>query len=205
MTEGFTTEKVKLAMGRISNKMKANQDALNTIDGQLGDGDIGLSMVDALNGIEAKLDELPEDVGMALFQCAQSLASTGGSSFTTLIATGLMGAAKAARGKTVVPWDGLPDLLGVAIDKMAARGRSQLGDKTVLDALEAVRVGILGTAQPDQMLKAAGQAVEDALDTFRTKPCKQGRARIFGDKSVGLDDPGMVVIKHIVAALRSTT
>ena len=87
MTDGFTTEKLKLAIGRISNGMKANQDALNTIDGQLGDGDIGLSMVDALNGIEAKLDELPEDVGMALFQCAQALSSTGGSSFTTLIRT----------------------------------------------------------------------------------------------------------------------
>jgi dihydroxyacetone kinase-like protein len=201
MSDGLTTEKLKQAVGRVRIRLEACQDELNTIDGQLGDGDIGISMVDGIRGIEKVRDELPEDVGMALFKCAQAFSSTGGSSFATLIATGLMSAAKMTRGLTSVSWDDLPDLLAAAIEKMAARGRSQLGDKTVLDALEAIRVSLGDANDPGQMLVLADRAVAGALDAFRMEPCKQGRARIFGDKSIGLDDPGMVVIKRILEGL----
>jgi len=201
MTVGFTTETLQQAIGRVRVKLETCQAELNTIDGQLGDGDIGISMVDGINGVASILDDLPEDVGMALLKCAQAFSSTGGSSFTTLIATGLMSAAKGTRDQTTVPWSSVPDILGAAIEKMAARGRSQLGEKTVLDALEAIRLGLGNTDDPDQMLKNADQAVEDALEEFRMKPCRQGRARIFGNKSIGLDDPGMIVIKRVLEGL----
>ena len=44
-------------------------------------------------------------------------------------------------------------------------------------------------------------AVTDALESFRDKRATVGRARIFGDKSVGLDDPGMLAMERIVKAL----
>lgn len=201
MTNGFTTETLRQALGRIQIKLEACQDELNTIDGQLGDGDIGISMVDGIKGVETTIDDLPEDVGVALLKCAQAFSSTGGSSFATLVATGLMSAAKATRGQSRVPWSSMPDILGAAIEKMAARGRSHLGEKTVLDALEAVRLGLGDADDPDQMLGNADRAAGDALEAFRMKPCRQGRARIFGEKSIGLDDPGMVVVKRILEGL----
>jgi len=41
-----------------------------------------------------------------------------------------------------------------------------------------------------------------ALDEFRGLPCKQGRARIYGKKTIGIDDPGMVVVRKLVEGLK---
>jgi hypothetical protein len=40
------------------------------------------------------------------------------------------------------------------------------------------------------------------LDHFRNQPARQGRARIFGEKSVGKDDPGMVAFQRIIEGLK---
>ncbi len=44
-------------------------------------------------------------------------------------------------------------------------------------------------------------AVSESLDHFRDKPCQLGRARIFAEKSVGLDDPGMVAFQRILDSI----
>lgn len=51
------------------------------------------------------------------------------------------------------------------------------------------------------MLAAAKQGVDAALKEFRDKPNKIGRARIFAERTVGMDDPGMVAFKVMVDAL----
>jgi dihydroxyacetone kinase-like protein len=40
------------------------------------------------------------------------------------------------------------------------------------------------------------------LNTYRDRPSKLGRARMFGDKSIGLDDPGMLALRRVVDALK---
>jgi len=45
--------------------------------------------------------------------------------------------------------------------------------------------------------------VQQTIDDFRDKPCQIGRARIFQDKSIGLDDPGMVAFKRLLEGLDS--
>jgi dihydroxyacetone kinase-like protein len=39
------------------------------------------------------------------------------------------------------------------------------------------------------------------LDTFRGLPCKLGRARAYGDASIGVDDPGMLALWHLIHGL----
>ena len=48
---------------------------------------------------------------------------------------------------------------------------------------------------------AAVEAVDDALAAFRGKPATMGRARMFGEKSMCLDDPGMLAMKFIIYAM----
>ena len=47
------------------------------------------------------------------------------------------------------------------------------------------------------------ELVQQTIDDFRDKPCQIGRARIFQDKSIGLDDPGMVAFKRLLEGLDS--
>jgi dihydroxyacetone kinase-like protein len=85
---------------------------------------------------------------------------------------------------------------------MAQRSGGQLGEKTVLDTLDSARAATAGLDDPAALILAADRAISECLDRFRDQPAKQGRARIFAEKSVGLDDPGMVAFKRMVEALK---
>jgi len=84
---------------------------------------------------------------------------------------------------------------------LLARGKSSLGDKTVVDALAAISKDIAGQSDPEKIAQGAAAAVERTLNEFREKPAKVGRARIFGERTIGLDDPGMVALRVMVNAL----
>ena len=198
----LTTESLKAGLTRIAAAMEDAADELNTADGKLGDGDLGVTMVRGCRLVMEALPELPEDVGMALMKCAQAFTKTSGSSYGTLLATGLVSAAKATKGRSEVPWGEIAPLLGGALEAMMLRGKASLGDKTVLDAIEAARAEIGAVDDPGAIAVAADTGAAAALDRYRDQPNKIGRARIFGDKSIGLDDPGMLAFKRVVEALR---
>jgi dihydroxyacetone kinase-like protein len=196
----LTTPVLANGLRRIAAHMEMVADALNTLDGKLGDGDLGVTMQRGGRELEKALPTLPADVGMALMACAQAITRVSGSSYGTLLATGLMSAAKATRGRTEVPWSELSDLLHGALEAMMARGKASLGDKTVLDALDAASSAVDGVA-PADMLAAASDAVDDTMASMRGQQAKIGRARIFGERSVGLDDPGMLAFREILRGL----
>ncbi|MDP8315126.1 MAG: dihydroxyacetone kinase subunit L, partial [Candidatus Celaenobacter antarcticus] len=168
----------------------------------IGDGDIGITMVTGFRAMLEVSGELPDDVGMALMKCAQAFTGTRASSFATLFATGIMAAAKEVKSKNKVDWKHLPQILEQSIEKMAHRGKSKLGDKTVLDELAAIQKALVGIEDTNALLEAADRAAAKALDEFRGLPCKQGRARIYGKKTIGIDDPGMVVVRKLVEGLK---
>ena len=199
---GLTTAVLRDGLARIADGIGRHADELNTLDGQLGDGDLGVTMNRASSGVRDVLDGLPDDLGQAFMACAQAVNKAASSSFGTLTATGLMAVAKATRGKTDLPWAQVPALIRQAREKMMERGRSNLGDKTVLDALEAAATAAEGLDEPADILAAADGAAGDTLDAFRDKPNQIGRARIWAEKSIGLDDPGMVAFKRVLEVLR---
>jgi phosphoenolpyruvate---glycerone phosphotransferase subunit DhaL len=197
----FTTHTLHGALTRLAAKMESCSDELNGLDGQLGDGDLGVTMVRGTRAIAAELPNLPDDIGMALLRCAQAFTKLSGSTFGTLLATGLMSAAKATKGRTEVPWSEISPLLAGGLHAMAQRSGGKLGEKTVLDAIEAVRAATDGLDDPAALFAAATRAVGACLDQLRDQPARQGRARIFGEKSVGKDDPGMVAFQRIIEGL----
>lgn len=197
----LTRDTLTAGLARIAAHMETAADALNTLDGQLGDGDLGVTMVRGGREVTALLPDMPADVGMALMQVAQGFTRTSGSSFGTLTATGLMAAAKATKGREAVPWSEVPDLVRAAFEMMRTRGKANLGDKTVLDTLHASADAATGLDDPQAILQAMVDAVDRTMDDMRNQEARIGRARIFGDKSKGLDDPGMVAFRHMLRAL----
>jgi dihydroxyacetone kinase-like protein len=188
-------------LARIAAHMETVADELNALDGQLGDGDLGVTMTRGGRALRDILPTLPADVGMALLACAQAMTKVSGSSYGTLVATGLMAAAKATRGHTEVPWDETAALLRAALAAMMARGKASLGDKTVLDALDAAAQGADGKSEPGEILAGAAAAVDATMAQMREIQAKVGRARIFGERSIGLDDPGMRALREMLRGL----
>ncbi len=202
MAGGLTTAVLGAGFSRIAEKMEVCAEELNTIDGELGDGDLGVTMQRGFRGVVEDLPGLPEDVGMALLKCAQALVRLSASSYGTLLATGLMSAAKATKGRSEVPWSEMSALFGGALEAMMRRGKGQLGEKTVLDALEAARRATEGLDDPEAILAATDEAVAGALESYRDRLSRQDRARIWGEKSIGRDDPGMVAFKRMIESLK---
>jgi dihydroxyacetone kinase-like protein len=188
-------------LGRIADHMESVADELNALDGQLGDGDLGITMVRGGREVKAILPDLPPEIGESLMKVAQAFTRISGSSYGTLLATGLMSAAKATRGRREVAWSEMSALLQGALEAMRSRGKAEPGDKTVLDALEAAALATAGKDNPHEILAAARQSVREAMERFRPRQAKVGRARIFGEKSAGLDDPGMLAFLRMLDAL----
>ncbi len=189
------------AIDRLTTAMDAAFDRLNAADAALGDGDLGVTMSRGMALVSEAAPTLPEDLGAALLRCAQAFTKSSGSSYGTLLATGLMAMAKATKGRTELDVADLAPLVAAARDAMMARGKAALGGKTVLDSLDAVAGALDGESDPAAAADAAVRAARGALDAFRDRPATVGRARIFAEKSRGMDDPGMLAMALIVAAL----
>jgi dihydroxyacetone kinase-like protein len=201
MAESLTTDVLRDAIRRLSAQAESCADELNALDGALGDGDLGVTLVRGMRAVADQAEDLSPDLGAALLQSAKALVSLSGSTYGTLLATGVMSVAKAAKDRTEVGWRETAELLAEAMAAMQRRGKVELGDKTVLDAIAATVEALRRVDTPEAMLPAAQQAVREAIDEFRARPARQGRARMFGENSVGKDDPGMVAWLRLLEGL----
>lgn len=189
------------AVAAIAGKLEVEHAGLTELDGKMGDGDLGLTLLKAFRAMQEVSPALPADLGQALFQLGSATTKVSSSSFGTLLATAMLAVAKTLKGRQTAEWTELSGLLTIAREAMQARGKAELGDKTVLDALQASETSISGLDDPAAQLAAARQAVRVSLEEFKQRPNRIGRARVYGDKSIGLDDPGMVAFSVMLSAL----
>ena len=189
------------AIERLNVEMQKQFDVLNAADGKLGDGDLGITLTRGMEAIADVAVELPEDLGLAMLQCSQAFTKSSGSSYGTLMALAMMAIAKQIKGQTNIDPIDLNALVATARDQIQTRGKAEIGGKTVLDSLDAVVNHTSGKSDLEDIRTSAVAAVDAALVDFHNKPATMGRARMFGEKSIGLDDPGMLAMKFIVYAI----
>ena len=199
----ISSKSLQSAIKLLAQAMEESADELNTVDGLLGDGDLGVTMIRGFRQILVDLESLPADIGMDFFQCAKAFTKSSGSSFGTLLATGMMAIAKKKKGETQIELDEVSGLLNSALEAMQMRGKANLGDKTVLDVIAAARDAAKNQSDGQTMLNSINQAINDTMELFRNRQSKIGRARIFGEKSIGLDDPGMLAFKRMFESLQA--
>jgi dihydroxyacetone kinase-like protein len=197
----LTVADLRAAIDRLVDAMARDFDMLNSADGALGDGDLGVTLTRGTKAMQEAAPGLPDDLGQALLACAQAFTRTSGSSYGTLMATGLMSMAKALKGRTGVEASEVSALIAGARDAMQARGKAELGGKTVLDSLDAMAGATAGLSDPTAVAAAAADAAARAQAALKDKPATVGRARIFGEKTIGMDDPGMIAMTAIAAAI----
>ncbi|MBG3013571.1 dihydroxyacetone kinase subunit L [Proteus mirabilis] len=202
MTMNITLEMLKQAVNRIAIACEQFQPMLCEADSRLGDGDLGITMQKGWRQIADDSQDWPDDLSKALFQCSKSLQKACASSFGTLQATAFMAMAKYCKENQLqeISSSDISPLLTVAYQSMMARGKGELGQKSVLDILYHLSEALKPLAIDDLKI-AALQSIESTLNEFRQKPNLLGRARMFPEKSIGLDDPGMLAIKVIVEAI----
>jgi dihydroxyacetone kinase-like protein len=172
--------------------VNANADELNRLDSALGDGDFGASMQRGVQAIQAKLPSVADkDIGTIFKTLGMTLVSSMGGTSGPLLGTLLMQMGNKAQGKTELSLGDWTDMLQAGVDGVKARGKAEVGDKTMLDAfvpaLDALKEphGDLATA-----LRRSAEAAEFGRDNTAHLVAKKGRASYVGERGLGAIDPG---------------
>jgi dihydroxyacetone kinase-like protein len=177
----------------VARRVIEHADELTTLDQAIGDGDHGLNMRRGFEAVLVDLDAhaakpLPEalqSVGMAL---VMKVGGASGPLYGTLFMT--LGKALPA---APAPADIAP-AFAAAIAAVKARGKSDTGQKTMLDVLVPAQAALAAGRDP---VAAAAEAAEATI------PMKalRGRASFLGDRSIGHMDPGARSSALIIAAI----
>jgi phosphoenolpyruvate---glycerone phosphotransferase subunit DhaL len=171
-------------------------DELTVLDSAIGDGDHGINMK---RGAKAVLAELPKldgkPVGEVLRASGMQLVMKVGGASGPLYGTLAM-----ELGKALPAYPTRADFavaLAKAIDAVKARGKSDTGQKTMLDVLSPVhRAVAAGEAPP--AIKAISLAAAEATVPMRAT---RGRASFLGERSIGHMDPGARSSALMIAAI----
>jgi len=190
----ITVQTLRDAVARSHSRITRLKDQLNAADALLGDGDTGSMLARVIEKMAATDLSSTTDVGAAFNAIARATMSATGSSLGTLLATALLTFAKSTKGRSEIPRSELSGLIEQAIEAMKARGGASLGDKTILDALHSIAQSLIGIDDQSTAALAAETGARNALEQFKSQPCKIGRARLFPEKSTGAHDPGMLAL-----------
>lgn len=197
----ITLETLADAIARANEAMPGLTDTLNAADAKLGDGDTGTMLARLIGTFAATDVRHAENLGAGFMALAKAGAASTGSSLGTLIITAMMTAGKATAGKSEIAWADLSGLLAAIRYAAMARGKAELGAKTIIDGLDALASGVEGRTDAASVAAAAEKAMDAVLAEFRNRPSAMGRARMFAEKSIGLDDPGMLALAEVVRSL----
>lgn len=167
-----------------------NTDELTRLDQAIGDGDHGLNMRRGFEAIAAQKEELESlDLWPAVQKAGMTLVMKVGGASGPLFGSLLM-----AIGKT----DGTPiERIRAGVEAVKARGKSDVGAKTMLDVLAPV-VDALETGADYTAVTATAEA---AMEATKDMKATKGRASFLGDRSIGHIDPGARSSQLLVAAI----
>jgi dihydroxyacetone kinase-like protein len=187
----------KLALG-----LEANSEEFTRLDSEAGDGDLGLTAGKIAVGIRTALGEPGDSVKQLVLTLGKEISKAAPSTFGTLYASGFLAAGLALNDED----DALAQLqtgLQAALEKIAQRGKSEEGQRTLLDALgPGSRAASLATDVPSALASAAVAAGEGVEATKGMTP-QHGRAGWIGERAKGIADAGATAIWRSFEAVSS--
>jgi len=182
---------------KLLEEAKNSYDDFNAADGKIGDGDLGVTILHGLEEVNNNINKFRDDMGANFMLCSQSFVKRSGSSFGTLIAFSFMNISKNLKGKTECSHEDIISIFETALKTIIERGKTTLGDKTIADSLDLIIKMLKNNKNYSNVFKLA---TKQALDDFKGKKIRTGRARMFEDKTKDLDDPGMLALNRLTEA-----
>ena len=191
--------KVKLIniFQKLLDEAKNSYDEFNAADGKIGDGDLGVTILHGLEEVNNNIGKFSDDMGANFMICSQAFVKKSGSSFGTLIAFSFMNISKNLKGKSECNHEDILSIFEISLKTILERGKTNLGDKTIADSLDLIIKNLKDNKNYSDVFKSA---TKQALENFKGKKIKIGRARMFEDKTKDLDDPGMFALNRLTNA-----
>lgn len=195
MSAAVTVEGMRESLRRVSLEAAEHAETLRQLDAAAGDGDLGVTMTIGWAAVREALPTLGQgDLGSLLAQAGVTFNKAAASTFGVLLATALMRAGRELKGQEEANLDDLIRAMEGAFQGVKDRGKAEVGDKTMLDAM-APAIAALKEAQAQglsvaEAFDAAATAAMAAAEATAGMTPKFGRASWLGPRAAEIQDPG---------------
>jgi dihydroxyacetone kinase-like protein len=143
-----------------------------------------------------------DDIGKILMKCGMQINKASPSTFGTLLASAFMEAGKAVLGHKEIQFKDLLPLGRSAVEGVKKRGKAEVGDKTILDALvpavEAFGEGLAKEKDSNIILADVVKAAKSGAEATIQMKAKYSRASYRQDGAIGLQDAGATAIYYLI-------
>ena len=199
MTKDAFAARLKHACASVA----AAEPELTEIDSRFGDADHGLTMAKIAGAISAAAD-LPENGIQAMLDGAATAVMTlNGGSAVPLWNTWLDGMQEAAPEGDEIDVAGLQAVFAQALEELSDMSGAKVGDKTMMDALipASRAVAAYGGDDENELFAAAAKAAMEGAEATRGFVSKFGRAKSYGEKTLGTPDAGAMSMAYFFQGL----
>ncbi|MDR1483062.1 MAG: dihydroxyacetone kinase subunit L [Synergistaceae bacterium] len=205
-SSSITQEQVELVVRTMAETAIKNEAYFSELDAVMGDADFGVSLAGGFKAVLNGWDNFDKSsIGSFLLSVAKEITSNTGGCSGPVWGTLFMRCGMAFRGKTDINIEEIIAAFKSAIEGIMKRGGASLGDKTLVDALDAmVRSYERSNADGEPILTAFKKASDAAVETRETTKdwvAKRGRQSFTGDRSIGTYDPGIVAVGDMTKAI----
>lgn len=185
-------------------RLAESRDELRDLDAALGDGDLGITVSKGCEAVRQRLAALCDPSPADVFRAAgAAFATANPSTMAALVGGALLAGAKVVADCPELVRDDVVRFARAAADSVASRGKAQLGDKTVLDAI-LPSLDALEAATDDAGLEAMVTAARRGVDDTAPLQSRRGRASWVGERGAGHPDPGATAYLRLLEALSSS-
>jgi dihydroxyacetone kinase-like protein len=198
-----TGAELRILLDRALELLAKSEDELRDLDSAIGDGDLGITVSRGAQAARLSIAALPpaSTPSEIIRAVATAVASANPSSFAALVATGLLAASRSVSGSESLTASDVVTMAQQAIPAIAKRGKAEVGDKTVLDAL-VPSVAALEADTSDGGLAAMMVAARKGIDDTAPGVSRRGRAAWLGERTIGHPDPGATAYLRFLEALQ---
>jgi dihydroxyacetone kinase-like protein len=191
-----------------------NKDLLTDLDSAIGDADHGTNMDRGMSATVAALDEASSQgrpfttTGALLKKVGMTVVSSIGGASGPLYGTLFLRMGTSAGDVGALDGAGFSRALAAGLAGVVGRGKAELGDKTMCDALApacaALEASLAEGAGLSEALALAATSADTGRDDTIPMLARKGRASYLGERSIGHQDPGATSAALLVNAAAAT-
>ncbi len=186
----------------VSGRIGVESANLNRLDAALGDGDHGRAVGGAFAFAADEIGALPEPtIGDIWRTTAKALLNRMGGASGALFGVFFLRGVPLLRGEDALGKAEMGALLQSGLAGVKARGKANIGDKTMVDALEPAVAAFLEAEDFGSAWSGAALAARQGAASTRDLVARQGRAKYLGERGIGHIDPGATTVALIFEAI----
>jgi dihydroxyacetone kinase/dihydroxyacetone kinase-like protein len=195
-------QQVELVVRTIAETAVENEKYFGDLDAVVGDGDFGYSLARGFEKLLEGWDDLDRsDPGTFLKKAGMVISSRIGGTSGPIWGTAFMRAGMNTGGTAELGGEQVVAMLRAAAEGIKARGQSDVGDKTLLDALvpltDRLEQELRSGADGGTALAAAAETAQKAAEATTEMVARRGRAAYTGERSRGSVDAGAMAVAVI--------